>query len=103
MEHAFKVKDVVRWNPEKLTADRPDVRVMFGEGPFTVASVRAVGTSCTCGATGVGKDMPHSKPCGVHIAIKVGHPQFVTLVGINSLFSGAWFLPTQPERKETTT
>jgi hypothetical protein len=109
--HKFKTGDRVQWNPEMLTPDRPDVKSVYGEGPFTIYNVCPVVTSCTCGSDAPiipglpypkRRGMQHKKLCGVYALKTILHHQQVTLEGIRGIFSGVWFIPAETERKETT-
>ena len=94
MKPAFNVGDKVKWDESKMKNDSfgRGLKVKHGNGPFIVASTRTVTSSCTCNVSR-GWYISHSEYCGVHTAKSVGHRQFVTIVGIEGSFSGAWFLP----------
>jgi hypothetical protein len=102
--HTFKTGDQVQWNPEMLTPDRPDVKSVYGNGPFTIYNVCPVVTSCTCGSDAPiiqglpypkRRGMPHKSACGVRALSGVGHHQQISLVGIQEIFSGKWFIPAK--------
>ncbi len=91
--HTFKAGEPVVWDESRHRGDLPRMKATYGEGPHTVASVQPVDTSCTCGAARESERMPHHEQCSVRAIEDAGHDQFVKLVGIDQLFSGAWFLP----------
>jgi hypothetical protein len=102
--HTFKVGDRVQWDPKMLTPDRPDVKSVYGDGPFIIHNVCPVVTSCTCGSEAPiipglpipkRRGMPHKSVCGVHALGGAGHHQQIMLEGIQTVFSGKWFIPAE--------
>lgn len=70
---SFRVRDVVRWNPDCLPGALPEMINKYGEGPFTVVVVRL-----------------HTREAQQH----GGHPEAVTIEHAHDQrteMSGAWF------------
>ncbi|MFH0891305.1 MAG: hypothetical protein V1867_00830 [Candidatus Falkowbacteria bacterium] len=99
-QESFSVNDVVVWKKDKLNSELNEkFRLYFGEGPFTVLSVRPVQINmCSCGAPfGYCR---HSDKRQTEIEAS-GHHQRLTIAfngepirdnrGIIASVSGSWF------------
>lgn len=89
----YTAGDLVFWDEEETRHDPLELKSRYGQGPFIVAQVNDVDTTCNCAVKPNGAQAAHGKECRIHARERAGHPQFVQLVGFGSWFSGAWFRP----------
>lgn len=94
----YQPGDMVCWNEGRSC--NPHLQWMikkYGEGPFSICSVRDVPTQCTCYLEDFDKEAPpeqHHEQCNVRLRESVDHSQWIsleTITGVVKDFSGAWF------------